>query len=148
MNFKIIIFFILAILSTSCLTGCSSDDDIEDIFMGKTWYMSGGKLNGADFTKDQVSSLYVNKDSYWIVFGKGTFSGKLSEGTNFNGRWEANGSSRALKIEISSSLNCEETPLDANIFRVLKNANRYSGDSNILEIFSDDNSYINMGAAK
>ena len=56
--------------------------------------------------------------------------------------------SQWLKIEITSSLNCEETPLDVNIFRVLKNANRYSGDSNILEIFSDDNSYINMGSAK
>ena len=119
----------LSLLSVFTLVACSTDDDINDIFIGKTWYMSGGKLNGTDFTKDQVSSLYVNN-------------------TSFSGNWEADGGHRRLKMNVTSSVNCEESVLDANIFRVIKNVTRYSGDSNILEIFSDDNSYINMGSMR
>ena len=130
------------------LVACSSDDDIDDIFIGKTWFMSGGKLNGTDFTKEQVSSLYANKDTYWIVFSKGTFSGKLSTNTSFNGTWEADGKHRTMKMNVTNSVNCEESVLDANMFRVIKNVSRYSGDANILEIFSDDNSYINMGSIR
>ena len=148
MNLNFIKISFLSLLSVFTLVACSTDDDINDIFIGKTWYMSGGKLNGTDFTKDQVSSLYVNKDSYWIIFSQGTFTGKLSTNTSFSGNWEADGGHRRLTMNVTSSVNCEESVLDANIFRVIKNVTRYSGDSNILEIFSDDNSYINMGSMR
>jgi len=148
MKFNLVTTILLFLLSAVTLVACSSDDDIDDIFIGKTWYMSGGKLNGTDFSKEQVSSLYIYKDSYWIVFSKDTFTGKLSTNTSFSGTWEADGKHRTLKLNVTSSVNCEESLLDANIFRVIKNVNRYSGDANILEIFSDDNSYINMGSIR
>ena len=112
MNLNFIKISFLSLLSVFTLVACSTDDDINDIFIGKTWYMSGGKLNGTDFTKDQVSSLYVNKDSYWIIFSQGTFTGKLSTNTSFSGNWEADGGHRRLKMNVTSSVNCEESVLD------------------------------------
>lgn len=148
MKMKLIFRSLFVILVCVACAACSTDDDIDEIFIGKTWYMSGGKLNGTDFSKDEVSSLYVNKDSYWIVFSNTSFNGKLSAGTSFSGTWTADGDHRSLKLNITSQENCEEMVLDRNIFHVLKNVCRYKGDANILEIFSDDDSYINLGAVR
>ena len=148
MNLKPICRIILAMLVCTFFTACTQDDDIEEIFIGKTWYMSGGKLNGTDFSKDEVSELYVNKDSYWIVFSNNSFNGRLSAGSNLSGTWEADGKHRTLKLNITTAENCETIVLDRNILHVLKNINRYRGDANILEIFSEEDSYINFGAVK
>ena len=146
MKLKFIRQIVLSILVCSVVAACSSDDDIDEIFIGKTWYMSGGKLNGVNFSQDDLSSLYVNKDSYWIAFTNSTFNGRLSAGTSFSGTWTADGKHRTLKLNITSAENCDAIVLDRNIFQILKNVNRYKGDANIIEIFSDDDSYINLGA--
>ena len=51
------IFYIY--FSLLALTACSNEDDIEEIFIGRTWYMNGATINGMKLNSD-IKNFYTD----------------------------------------------------------------------------------------
>lgn len=127
-------------LTTLLISSCSQEDDINEIFIGKTWYMTGGRLNGSALNTE-VANFYTNPEAYVMIFQAGTFTGTLSSGVTFSGTWQVNAQNRKMSLNISRSTSMS-LPFDNNVYTVLKNITYYKGDSNYLELFQDNNNFI------
>lgn len=136
----IVLYLTLDLLAVSC----SLEDDINEIFVSKTWYMTGGRLNSQDLNKD-VKNFYsdAGRNAYNIHFVEGKFTGTLSTGLNFEGRWNVNPKTQDLSLVFTKEPNVSET-FDHNIYSVLKNIKYYEGDSNYLILYSDKNNFIRL----
>lgn len=124
------------------LAGCKNEDDIEEIFVGKTWYITGGYVQGRPLAGDDLHTLCQSSQEYLVSFSQDTFTGVLS-GTTYAGKWEANGKKRSFRLEIRQEAN-PQSQLDRLIYSTMKNATRYEGDSNIIRLHADDGNYINL----
>lgn len=140
---KNIIFALLCMLPL--LIGCSSSDDVSDIFVGKTWRFNyiakGGKnttwYNFADVTQANIQQ-YADRTKTFTVSFSGLQSGDIISGTftgsgsvSAGGKWSANADSRTF-----TTSEVWGNPSDANdvvaqkIIYGLTNAKSYSGDTN------------------
>lgn len=137
---------ILIIMSCLLLVSCNNKDDIDEIFTGKIWYIHGACFNGVRLNSE-IKAFYEEKNSYFLSFSassnftSSSFSGKFSTGSDFSGTWLANGSSRMLTLQVYRQPPLSTT-LDRNLYTVLKNIKKYSGDSNVLTLYQDDDNYI------
>jgi len=130
------------------LMACSTDDDINEIFMGNRFKITGLTYNGQKTVKD-VKEFYEVNDTYWIAFSQSTFTGVLQPGMKIEGTWNANGSNRALSIDITSPRNAEgASDICSKVFSILKNATSYSGDKNVIQIKRDNSSFIELSSEK
>lgn len=135
----LIIYITLSLLAISC----APVDDIDEIFVGKTWYMTGGRLNSQDLNKEVKTFYESGKETYKIHFQENVFTGTLSTGKTFTGRWNADPKSRNLSMIITKDAETNST-FDRNIYTVLKGIRYYEGDSNYLIIYSDKDNYIRL----
>jgi len=140
---KYISIVVSLLISLVLFSSCSREDDIEEIFVGKTWYMVGGELNGQALNTEVKSFYDSGKTCYLINFQANTFTGTLSSGTTFSGRWNVNAKTRALSLTISNDAN-PSIPFDRNIYSVLKKISYYEGDSNILILYQDRENFIRL----
>ena len=79
---------ILALMVTLlALTACNKEDDIDEIFVGRTWFMTGIAYNGAN-NSSETRNFYTDTDRncYFITFSSNTFQGKLSSGVTISGK--------------------------------------------------------------
>lgn len=141
-------YIILLIASVLMLGSCAKEDDIEEIFQGKTWYITGGEINGKPFASEDIKQLYSQKDIYYISFAAKSFHGVLAPKSSLSGQWSANGKSNAFHFVISNAEATNETALSQNVYTIIKNASRYEGDINVLKIKSDNNNYIRLSVKK
>lgn len=147
----------LLLAALPLLCGCNNEDDVAEIFTGKTWklskisaegsniqfnYWSNDNAEGTAFQKSMA--LLKSTDNFTIGFTGGeinnvvggTFSGKGVVAT-FNGKWQADGESHQLNM--STTLNGTETDILAKAFvNGLQNVIRYEGDANNLFIYFKD----------
>lgn len=122
---------------------CDTSDDIDLIFIGKTWYMMGGKLNGTELNSE-VSNFYEQGSSgYQLSFQSDAFVGELTPGKKFSGTWKADGKTRDLSLKIKNEASLSST-FDHNIYAVLKDIKYYSGDSKVMTIYADKNNYLRL----
>ena len=115
---KTYIQLLLVVLFLPVLSACDQEDDVIDIFTGKTWYMTYIAVEGQnkmyDFWQNdqdarEKSFKTITGDNYTLVFeganvndvAIGTFSGKATS-ASVNGDWSANGDNRELKITIKN----------------------------------------------
>ena len=116
--------------------GCGKEDDIDEIFIGNTWYVRSAMLNGTSLSQKEMNSLYDSDDSYWIYFDQTTFSGKKKK---------KNGD---ISFHITSEVNMNANTTSRTIYTIIKNASYYKGDSNVLRIYMDKDSYVSFARSK
>lgn len=138
----------IGIILTVCLllAACSKEDDINEIFNGNRFKITGLTYNGQKTVKD-VKEFYAVDDTYWIAFSQMTVTGVLQPGMTVEGTWKADGSNRQLTINLTSPKNANgATDICNKVFNILKNATSYSGDRNVLRIKRDSNTYIELSS--
>lgn len=129
--------FILAFSS------CDSEDDISSIFVGRTWYVSGGDINGVQISGDDLKGIYSSSSAYMLFFASDySFSGTLVEGSSVAGTWKADGKKNSLSLNFTKSDNVNGSSLSANIYNILKSATSYDGDENNIKIKEDNKNFI------
>lgn len=132
------------LLFTLLFTACQNEDDVEDIFVGRTWYIVGATINGQQYDGDELKELYAQADSYHLTFSINSFSGILVAGSSLNGQWSADGKHHTLTIQVKNANNVEASTVSRNIYNVLRNVTTYSGDVNNLIIQQDSQNFIRL----
>ena len=125
-----IIIYIL--LTTILCSACSREDDVDEIFPGKTWYMSGIVVNGIT-SSQETAQFYQEDNTYYISFSSGTFKGVLSSGVNISGTYTADGKHQSISFTLdapSSSL----SQFDLQIYNRLKGMTAYSSGADWLHL--------------
>lgn len=127
---------------SNMLASCNKEDDINSIFAGKTWYITGATINGSVINGELLKELYVSPSSYFIQFSSdNTFNGVLVAGSSIAGTWNANGKKNTFSFHFSKSTDVNNSSLSNNIFNILKDASSYNGDENNV-IIKEDNQNI------
>lgn len=129
---------------TLFLTACQNEDDVADIFVGRTWYIVGATINGQQYDGDELKELYAQADSYHLTFAVNTFNGILVAGSSLNGQWTADGKRHTLTLQVQNANNVEASTVSRNIYHVLRNVTSYSGDVNNLIIQQDSKNFIRL----
>lgn len=149
---KTYIQLLLVALFVPVLSACEQEDDVIDIFTGKTWYMTYIAVEGQNKMYDfwqgdqdvrEKSFKTIAGDNYTLVFegaevngtAGGTFTGKATS-ASVNGDWNANGDNRELKITIKSGGGTDTDKYLGKAFMDgLKSAFKYGGDNKNLYIY-------------
>ena len=120
--------------------GCSKEDDIDEIFIGNTWYVR--------LSQKEMNSLYDSDDSYWIYFDQTTFSGKMDAPSSYSGTWSVDAKTGDISFHITSEVNMNANTTSRKIYTIIKNDSYYKGDSNVLRIYMDKDSYVSFARSK
>ena len=145
---KYLYIFILLLAATTLATvSCNREDDLDEIFVGKTWYMVGGCLNGQPLNTEVKNFYNYGESAYLLNFQSGTFSGTLSTGVQFSGTWRAVAKSRTITLTLTNGANCT-IPFDRNVYTVIKGITYYKGDNQVLLIHADENNYLRLSNSR
>lgn len=147
---KQLLFITLTILSILLCQSCAREDDIQEIFVSKTWFILGGKLNG-EALNSEVSNFYHDKGgnmygtlAYNIHFSTGnTFTCVLAPNVKFSGTYTVDGRKQLLHLNIKEGA-IPSTVFDRNIYQVLRNITYYEGDKYVLNIHQDKNNFLRL----
>ena len=131
-----ILLLIIALIPSLLATSCQNEDDIDAIF------------NGTNITGEELKSIYANANSFFLTFSASTFGGVLVAGSNVSGTWKADGKDQSIFLNFQSESNVNLSPLSSNIYNVLKNAQHYSGDVNVLKIMQDNYNFIRLSSQR
>lgn len=138
----------MILMTCLLLLACSTDDDIEEIFIGNRFKITGLTYNGQKTVKD-VKEFYEANDTYWIAFSQSAITGVLQPGMTIEGTWNANGKNRELTIDLISPKNANgASDICSKVFSIIKNATSYSGDKNVLRIKRNGDSFIELSSEK
>ncbi|MBQ6964495.1 MAG: DUF4847 family protein [Bacteroidaceae bacterium] len=140
------IFTIAAILLT--FTSCTREDDLNEIFIGKTWYMNGGIINGMKLNSE-VKNFYTDgsQSAYYITFSQGTYHGALSSGFTFSGTWSADGKKHTINLYPSNNTSPEVT-FDKQIYNILTSTTSYESGAEFLRLKKDGDNQIFFGSTR
>lgn len=133
-----ILFLLISVL---VFHSCTLEDDIDEMFVGKTWYMTGAKFNGTEINSDVKNFYTYGREGYKLTFQSSTFIGEFSTGDKFSGKWNVDPKARTMYFIISEKP-AKFTSFDHSIFAVLKDVKYYKGDSHTLELHSDKDNLI------
>ena len=137
------------------LTSCNTEDDVMEIFIGKTWKLTYISTENSHtqynfWNNDQESEQSFNalkqSDTFTVTF-EGTDLNGITGGAfkanginaSIYGQWNANGESHEMQtssIQISST---ETDKLAQAFITGFQNVIRYDGDSSNLYIYYEDN---------
>ncbi len=134
-------YILTLIIPLLFLTSCSQEDDLDEIFNGKTWYMNGGMINGMKLNSEVKTFYSYGNDAYKVYFGAGVFQGSLSKGINFAGTWTANGKKQGITMTFTEKPSTS-VPFDKQIANIIANATSYNSGAEFLEIRQDANNSI------
>lgn len=144
---KTLKILVLMLLSVVCFASCEREDDIDEIFTDKTWYMNGKMFNGIK-SNDDVRHFYdYDKNGYFIVFNDANFTCTLSQGLTLSGRWKADGKKQSLTL-IFDNTPSNLLPFDREILEILKNCKSYSSGADYMRIKKDKNNYVLFGTKR
>ena len=150
-------FSLLGLLMLSALlSSCNNEDDVMDIFVGKTWkltYISTENSNQMyDFWGDNEqarknSTNALAREGTFILNFEGSELNNTTGGTfnatgisaTISGRWNANGETRDLSTSNVTRNRSENDALANAFYTGLVKAFRYEGDENNLYIYYTDN---------
>lgn len=133
------IIFALIVLAVA---SCDNEDDIADIFVGRTWYVTGATVNGQSIDGDELKEIYSQADSYHLTFTTTAFSGCLVAGSTLSGTWTADGKNHTISLQIKDAANVESSTVSRNIYYILRGATSYKGDVNELRIYKDSQNFV------
>lgn len=133
---------IMAVLCSLATASCDNEDDISDIFVGRTWYITGATVNGKSIDGDELKEIYAQADSYHLTFTATAFSGCLVAGSTLSGSWTADGKHQTISFQIKDAKNVESSTVSRNIYYILRDAASYKGDVNELRIYKDSQNFV------
>lgn len=145
----IITLLCIVMTAITCLfASCSNEDDIDEIFIGKTWYMNGATVNGLRLNSD-VKIFYTEDGSgaYYITFSNGTFNGMMSAGDSFSGTWKANGKKQSITLDVKNSPDMSTT-FDRQIFNIISNSTSYSSGADFIKMKQDKHNEVLFGSSR
>jgi len=137
----------IIIVAGMMMSACVPEDDLDEIFVGKTWYMVGGRLNSQDLNKEVANFYQYGTGAYTINFQSGTLKGTLSQGINFTGNWHAIAKSRNITFTFKEGTNTS-LPFDHNVFTILRGITSYEGDTNYLILYADQDNFIRLNCER
>ena len=140
-------YIISLIISLATLCSCSKSDDLDELFIGRTLYLTSGMVNSQPIKGDDLKKICQSDETYIIHFNENTFSCTLDYGCTFNGTWTADGKNQTITLNISERPKIN-SPLDSNIFTVLSHVRSYSGDSNIIKLEADKENCVSYSAKR
>ena len=140
---KYTLYIIYTALAVMVMAGCKKSDDIDKIFIGKTWYMTSGMIQGQPIRGDELKKFFVSSNTYVLSFATSTMSGSLSSGTTLGATWTADGKSNDMSIRLTDTPTVDN-PFDSNLLNILKGVKWYKGDENIITLYADDQNYIGL----
>ena len=129
-------------------SACSNEDDIDEIFVGRTWYMTGIAFNGSN-NSEETRNFYMDTDAscYYISFSSGTFQGKLSSGVSFSGTWEANGKHQSIELHLKEKPN-PDALFDKQLVNILSDAHSYSSGADFMNLSDTNQNTIRFGTIR
>lgn len=151
-NFCLALF--CALLSV-LVESCNREDDVLEIFTGRTWKLSYIAAEGTNVMYDywgdnstayKNSMNYLAQDNTFIIDFSGTGDGNSVSGSfsgtvvtaTITGQWQADAQGRTITTS-SVRQSSQETDVLARAFITgLTNAIRYEGDTNNLFIYFED----------
>lgn len=142
------VWLIALCMTLPLLAGCALEDDVSDIFVGRTWYIIGATINGQRIDGDELKELYVNADSYFLTFALQTFSGRLVSGSSLSGTWAVDGKDHTISLQVTHTSNTDASVVSRNICNVLRNATTYSGDTHQIIIYADKQNFVRFYESK
>ena len=145
---QFILFLIVACLPAFIATSCSQEDDIDEIFRGKSWKITGACIRGTSLNGTDLKELYNYDNSYELVFVSNKINGILAPGSTFAGTWNASGKNRSFSCTIDSYTNFDSSTLSTDLFNILLKCKEYKGDSNVLMLKADNANYIRLTNVK
>lgn len=140
MNLK---YWIIGLLMLPLFAACSSEDDIDSIFTGKTWRLTmilEDSKTSACTEEEQQEISDSSSSSYSITFSNGTFSGRTLDEA-FAGTWTVDGGSQEISFTFTTLPTPETVPSQLMI-EILQNAVKYQGDTNQLTIHQSSGPYM------
>lgn len=142
--FNILFFF----LCTFIFASCSLEDDIDEIFYGKTWYMNGATINGMKLNAD-IKNFYTEAgtNAYYIAFSPGTFQGVLSSGVTFSGTWTADGKKHRITLKVTNNTEIDKT-FDKQIFNIISSITSYESGAEYLLLKEDNDNKVFFGITR
>ncbi len=130
----------MALLLALAANSCKPEDDLEGIFVGKTWKMSN--ICTAD-DKPTLSTSEVNainaSSGYTISFTETTFTATATN-RQIEGTWEANDKGNTFALTVTSSQGSETSSLGNTFIDMLVSSRYYEGDYFSLKLYDDNKS--------
>ena len=148
------ILYLLLVLPLLMLGSCNTEDDIDEIFISGTWNVVNyfGKANWEKRNGEPFYKMYEKEgeqalkiiSTFSITFSKdGTFAGTMQNAT-FDGKWQANGKDRTIRLTLNGSPNTSSR-YNKQFIEYLKDAAFYQGDSNVLLLAPEEKkTYIQL----
>lgn len=131
---KNIIRTLLILLATAGLSACSNEDDIEDIFVNRTWTLA---------FINEGSNRIAAKDNYYLQFYDKNFVVTTPSGAKIQGYWEADGENRSFRCtQVMTDGNISNDTIAGKMEKILEKAASYEGDINYLIIKQQDNVFM------
>lgn len=144
-------FLLFILFFIPFLSACNSSDDVEKIFTGKTWKLTGiweeKKPEIADIWTNEAQKnaslkLLKGENNFIVTFDgsedkniiNGNFNGKGAS-SSFEGKWRANGENNEFITSNFRQTGSESDILAKVYIEGLKNATSYSGDTNNLYLY-------------
>jgi hypothetical protein len=141
-TFRILTLLLLLTVAAACNTS----DDVTEIFNGHRFKITGITYNGIKTTKE-AEELYTDNGTYYITFNAQTIQGMLADGTPVDGTWKAEGKGRKMVISLRRPQSADGmSEVCRLIYLTLKDATSYGGDRNVLRIYRDSNTYIDLSS--
>lgn len=136
------------------LTNCNTEDDVMEIFIGKTWKLTYISTENSHtqynfWNNDQESEQSFNalkqSDTFIVTF-EGTDLNGITGGTfkanginaSIHGQWNANGESHEMRTSETQISRTETDKLAQAFITGFQNVIRYDGDSSNLYIYYED----------
>lgn len=134
------------LLLLTVAAACNTSDDVTEIFNGHRFKITGITYNGIKTTKE-AEELYTDNGTYYITFTSQTIQGMLADGTPVDGTWKAEGKGRKMVISLKRPQSADGmSEVCRLIYLTLKDATSYGGDRNVLRIYRDSNTYIDLSS--
>lgn len=141
-TFRILTLLLLLTVAAACNTS----DDVTEIFNGHRFKITGITYNGIKTTKE-AEELYTDNGTYYITFTSQTIQGMLADGIPVDGTWKAEGKGRKMVISLRRPQSAGGmSEVCRLIYLTLKDATSYGGDRNVLRIYRDSNTYIDLSS--
>ena len=146
---------LVLLLLLPLLGGCDTEDNVLEIFTGKTWKLTYIALEGQhqmfDFWNEDTDAArrslqLLEQGSTFIIEFNGSETADYVGGDfeaqavnrSITGNWAANGASRELSLNNLRTSGNDSDILAQAFLTGLQNAVRYSGDSQYLYIYYED----------
>lgn len=136
--------FVATLFCMLALGACNDEDDVIEIFTGKTWKLT--YLGSTDDWEDLSSG--VNKNdyheekrapmSYTVIFYDGSVRITGAENTVWTGTWTADGKNNTFHINITKKQGEGTTANEKTFLEQVSGACYYRGDAVLLRLFDSD----------